>query len=106
MLALVIKPNLSSSILHTLLFLYVNPYHFLEVNKINLFLILKQRCSRTSDKRHVYIDYKIEKRCSGLMIKDTWKQIAKLTRQLVKVRRLKDHEKSNHGSMTNFENPF
>jgi len=35
-----------------------------------------------------------------------WKQVAKLTCQLANVRSLSNDEKSDHGFMTNFKNPF
>ena len=35
-----------------------------------------------------------------------WRQVAKLTCQWANVRSLSNDEKSDHGFMTNFENPF
>jgi hypothetical protein len=39
-------------------------------------------------------------------IKYMWRQVAKLTCQWANVRSLSNDEKSDHGFMTNFENPF
>jgi len=41
-----------------------------------------------------------------LVIKDMQRKIAKLTHQLMKIRSVEDHSKSNHKIMANFENLF
>jgi hypothetical protein len=47
-----------------------------------------------------------ERNVQELIIEDKYIQIAKLICQLVEVRSSKDHKKSDHISMNNFENPF